>query len=729
MRPSLDKPLPPREAGYPRECAYCFPRLEFFDSSELARHLRSIHATKEGGSYVCRYGENNVCQKLPLEGVSDVDYEAHIRRFHTQNVNGTDTRQISRTESMNSVSTTKSFTLNSFTQNLSAVLSDPGRSRSEVTTFFTRHWGDAFVLPASIAQSRLIPPVNSQQFVNYIRNTAKTYKKYRAARRQLQRLQSSGEDQQRGHTDDLPMLFMNPKFSLTDPQTFRAIFTIPSSPEVDPLSQTLSGKSFAAATPDEVDGTLTPGSFRDYMSLHNRLEILHDVVDSRLAGKLVTKKESFWTVVDSYGGLHQELADAIQNVAKVRTNFKKVSTLICGRTAKIMQLYEKREQKRRLLAKLHDISCLRDAQPMVQMMLNQSDYPRAIECIETSQNVLNNDMKGVYCFRHLGPQLQELYDMIGKIMHEDFVSLIQKELGAKPDAGSLITAEGELSSVTMGLIQMRKYMFINVIREEISEAVKSCMRQVVKNQIITSGLDFSNFDPTLVQLGDSVRRLKHDQFITCVEAVTASLFQFCVKCQALQDMILELCNRADKSGDRNSLTPEPSSEKNAETENTESATEDSTTTSESTSGLTMTASSSSLVESGSGETTTSTTATNSNSREGGEQKTSYLHPSADVASLISVEIHSHAQLKKSVSLIAEFANNCAQTRLSRLLVARFKELAVMDQTSQQEMVEILLRVRSYQRQCVEQGWHRIQTSSTGQLADCLQRLTNFKLRL
>lgn len=29
------------------------------------------------------------------------------------------------------------------------------------------------------------------------------------------------------------------------------------------------------------------------------------------------------------------------------------------------------------------------------------------------------------------------------------------------------------------------------------------------------------------QLGDSVRRLKHDQFITCVEAVTASLFQFC----------------------------------------------------------------------------------------------------------------------------------------------------------------------------------------------------------
>ncbi|CAI4223266.1 unnamed protein product [Auanema sp. JU1783] len=75
--------FPPRDPGYPRECDYCFPRIDFYDGAEFARHLRVVHSTKEGGSFVCRYGENNVCQKLPLEGVSDVDYEAHIRRFHT----------------------------------------------------------------------------------------------------------------------------------------------------------------------------------------------------------------------------------------------------------------------------------------------------------------------------------------------------------------------------------------------------------------------------------------------------------------------------------------------------------------------------------------------------------------------------------------------------------------------------------------------------------------------
>ncbi|KAE9412082.1 hypothetical protein Angca_002938, partial [Angiostrongylus cantonensis] len=61
----------------------------------------------------------------------------------------------------------------SFTQNLSAVLSYPGRSRSEVNSFFTRHWGDAFVPLTSIPRSTLIPPISDQQFVTYAKNSDK----------------------------------------------------------------------------------------------------------------------------------------------------------------------------------------------------------------------------------------------------------------------------------------------------------------------------------------------------------------------------------------------------------------------------------------------------------------------------------------------------------------------------------------------------------------------------
>lgn len=46
------------------------------------RHIRECHCTKEGGSFVCRYGYNGVCSSLPLEGVSDKDYEDHVLKHH-----------------------------------------------------------------------------------------------------------------------------------------------------------------------------------------------------------------------------------------------------------------------------------------------------------------------------------------------------------------------------------------------------------------------------------------------------------------------------------------------------------------------------------------------------------------------------------------------------------------------------------------------------------------------
>uniref|UniRef100_A0A1I7VZE9 C2H2-type domain-containing protein n=1 Tax=Loa loa TaxID=7209 RepID=A0A1I7VZE9_LOALO len=72
-----------RHAEYPRYCDLCTRDVKKLSNRfEFAQHLRTMHCTKEGGSFICRYGPNSVCQTLPLEGVSDRDYEAHIRKCH-----------------------------------------------------------------------------------------------------------------------------------------------------------------------------------------------------------------------------------------------------------------------------------------------------------------------------------------------------------------------------------------------------------------------------------------------------------------------------------------------------------------------------------------------------------------------------------------------------------------------------------------------------------------------
>jgi hypothetical protein len=65
-----------------RICEACEKQPKFSSFQEFAFHLRTQHCSKEGGSFVCRYGLNGVCQTLPVEGVSDEDYEKHIRKCH-----------------------------------------------------------------------------------------------------------------------------------------------------------------------------------------------------------------------------------------------------------------------------------------------------------------------------------------------------------------------------------------------------------------------------------------------------------------------------------------------------------------------------------------------------------------------------------------------------------------------------------------------------------------------
>lgn len=72
---------------------------------------------------------------------------------------------------------------------------------------------------------------------------------------------------------------------------------------------------------------------------------------------------------------------------------------VYDRTEHILALQRGRENRKKLLSRLEDIACLRDAQATVQMLLNQNDYPRALECIETAQEVLSSELKGVICFR------------------------------------------------------------------------------------------------------------------------------------------------------------------------------------------------------------------------------------------------------------------------------------------------------------------------------------------
>ena len=120
--------------------------------------MRLSHCTQEGGSFVCRYGYNSVCSSLPLEGVSDRDYEDHVLKHHASAMYskiGTGTVQ-RRTSSGNQ----EKWGVYSSTQNLASALNDPKKGMKR--DFFTRTWGDSFVEIKEIPPHVALPVITNR---------------------------------------------------------------------------------------------------------------------------------------------------------------------------------------------------------------------------------------------------------------------------------------------------------------------------------------------------------------------------------------------------------------------------------------------------------------------------------------------------------------------------------------------------------------------------------------
>lgn len=109
---------------------------------------------------MCRYGYKGVCASLPVDGVSDRDYEAHVIKYHV-----TDAKE-----------PPEEWSIYMAAQNLPAVLNDP--SRGKQSNIFTKKWGDTFVERVQIPPSHVLPDITFNHLDNYIKQICKRYRRH-----------------------------------------------------------------------------------------------------------------------------------------------------------------------------------------------------------------------------------------------------------------------------------------------------------------------------------------------------------------------------------------------------------------------------------------------------------------------------------------------------------------------------------------------------------------------
>jgi len=520
-------------------CLLCQQKQRDFASAfEFKRHLRMAHCTKEGGSYVCHYGRNNVCPSLPVEGVNENDYINHVEKVHislngryenvtakykysekmTKQNNSNDDNRYNNTQSFavvkykdDSLKKGDKSWINYPAQNLSTVLNDPRKGARE-TDIFTRIWGESFV-PHEVVPLTLLPSTPKSFFNDY-------WKKYEFKYMQHERLKRTNLAPHTGkksatkevtnnmdETDTIPEMFFQPTFNLEEPSTFN---------DVLPWSNIQTKSSV--------------GLYKKNSSklLQEKLSHYLDITEVRIAQQIATKSEEFFKAMTSQDVLQHDVQKSCQDVKQLRLQLVEMRDRLVKEPLNVMRLFRLRDRYEIVEDKLKLVATLHQTQPTIQLLLASADFVSALDLIDTSLEVLQQELAGLQCFRHLGSQLTEMKKVIERMMSADFLDFALSIIYQphSEETTNTLHEKERLMSVVFGLLRQKKHNFLNVYKSEVFTIIKSSIKKTAHDAVAANDTD----EDQSAKFGDYIRSLEHAEWLMVLEAV------FCDVLQILKNM-------------------------------------------------------------------------------------------------------------------------------------------------------------------------------------------------
>lgn len=516
----------PNEVKPWQSCAICSDKVFFRTPREFSSHLRQVHCTKEGGSFVCRYGKNGVCPSLPVEGVSDKDYEDHVRKNHTkvEEVKSESRAPVTTDESLYprprlppiSFPNASSFTVYSSTQNLPAILNDP-RLLKRQTDFFTKTWGEDFT-SQDVPPLTLLPNIPKASFDDYLKKTEFRFKVHHKLKKNsiggattatpgdtgftaaaVAAAKRQSVDKAASDISLVPKVFMMPNFALEDPDIFNNVLP------------------WSMVTQEPADGARAVPR-NSAKLLQEKLSHYLDITEVNLAHQISLRSEDFFSAMASQDQLQDHVGETISEIKHLRMKVQKVQEVLCSGFLNVLRLSSLRSKYVSVFEKLKLMATVHQTQPTIQLLLSTSDFVGALDLIGTTQEVLQQELAGIQSFRHLGSQLAELERVIERMMEADFVEFATANLTRTSEdnmESEGLVDEDRLASVLFGLLRKHKLHFLHLYRDEAYATIKSTVRQTVQD-IVT---DSKENEEDSQSINDAMRGLDFLQWMNMLEKV------------------------------------------------------------------------------------------------------------------------------------------------------------------------------------------------------------------
>ncbi|BES94082.1 Vacuolar protein [Nesidiocoris tenuis] len=515
-------------------CNFC-DRAEFQSMDKFVRHLRDQHCTQEGGSYVCRYGDNGVCWTLPVEGVSDSDYEKHVLRHHvTGGLPGSRKLSTSSTGSDRVPFANHKWALNSTAQNLPAVLNDPTKAKRK--DFFTKLWGEGFVEVTDVPDPPYLPRVSHANFDYYLKKIAKRHRKHMRLMHTVPKSNSHSDllktfpslrlsrysERIQFDLSPIPKIFLKPNLDLSNYDIFNAVYS------------QASGKNNSHKVVGDNPTTVASSSTK---LLQEKLTHYLDLVEVLIAQQVAQKSDAFFHAMASHDTLMEQLDQTISTVKSLRNKISKIEKDVVNNSLLVLKSERSRCNRQLVYDKLKIMATVMHTQSTIQLLLSNRDYVGALDLIQATEILLVQELTGVHSFRHLGSELTEMLKVIDTLMTEEFERYCTADLN-RPlmDPQPEILEEEKLICIVLGLLKRGNFEFVEIYKKEVISAVKAAVKQAAIEVVVSSEAHGD------LGLEEQLKMLKVDEWFRLHTNTSHVLLKLCQRVKKSYDLMISATN-------------------------------------------------------------------------------------------------------------------------------------------------------------------------------------------
>ncbi|CAF1395264.1 unnamed protein product, partial [Rotaria sordida] len=425
--------------------------------------------------------------------------------------------------------TTTTTTMPTFFQsNLACVLNDPKKTRAEISTFFTKTWGNSFIdrLPDPLTR---LGDYSLNDFETYF-NSLRKSEKYGRPRLQQYSSNDSNVSQKTNSVINIPQLFLSSQFTLSDTSTFNLVFPgiIPVSRSLSPLHfeqqqqqqqktrttstssdrsegnyrrQSTSSTTSSKSTTNGTLSVIVQNSSSPKHSISSTTRLLQDKythyldeVELLITRALSTKSHCFHDAVRSHDEIQSFLNTTRHAISSLRGELSNYDSQSLLTLLRLYRLLRQRQNQSKLLKRLESLSVVKQTHMQVRALLTTSDYLSALDLIDETREIISTQLNDLICLRFYDTQLNEFYLLIVSLMRQEFGQYLTNQLLTQQDLtlSNDYIEEDKLITILIGLIRVKDEKYMDEIRSKFEQFMLDIIERAISSNSKDTALDKSN---------------------------------------------------------------------------------------------------------------------------------------------------------------------------------------------------------------------------------------------